>query len=160
MIRPIEPPDIEKVWSLIQELAAYEKLSDAVTGSADQLAQHIFKDKVCQAYVATEDDQVVGYAIVFFTYSTFRTQPGMWLEDLYVTPLHRGKGHGKALLKFLAAEVDRLGHGRLEWSVLDWNEPAIEFYKALGATIMPDWRICRLSDQTLSTAAKPITTDR
>ncbi len=88
---------------------------------------------------------MVGYALSFPTYSTFRTQPGLWLEDIYVTPAERGRGLGKAMLLHLIEEGRRAGLGRIEWSVLDWNQPAIDFYASLGADVLPDWRICRVS---------------
>lgn len=102
-------------------------------------------DPVCRCIVAEDGHAVMGYAISFATFSTFRAQRGLWLEDIYVTPSHRGRGIGKAMLEYLIAEGRRLGLGRIEWSVLDWNQSAIDFYERLGARVMPDWRICRVS---------------
>jgi GNAT superfamily N-acetyltransferase len=95
--------------------------------------------------VAESGGIIVGYTISFCTYSTFRTQKGLWLEDIYVTPSHRGKGLGKAMLESLIEEARQEGLGRIEWSVLDWNQSAIDFYQRLGASVLPDWRICRFS---------------
>ena len=145
MIRPAERKDTTRIWELIQELADYEKLSHAVTGSADVLEKHLFDEKICRVFVFELDGVVIGYTLSFPTYSTFRTLPGMWLEDLYVTPEHRGKGFGKAMLNNLIDHCQNNHLGRLEWSVLDWNEPSIQFYKSMGADVMPDWRICRIS---------------
>jgi len=128
------------------ELADYEKLTHTVTGNAQSLHDSLFGESAaCQCMVAEADGAIVGYALSFFTYSTFRTQKGCWLEDLYVTPTHRRRGLGKLMLKFLIEESGRSGLGRLEWSVLDWNQSAIDFYAHLGAHVLPDWRICRAS---------------
>lgn len=145
MIRPAEVSDIQSVWELINELAEYEKLSHAVTGSVDALSRHVFEDRLCTVFVCVEQERVVGYTLSFPSYSTFRTVPGVWLEDLYVTPSRRGNGLGKALLNNLIEYCRSNELGRLEWSVLDWNEPSIQFYRAMGADVMPDWRICRIS---------------
>ncbi len=145
MIRPAERKDISRIWDLINELAEYEKLSHAVTGGCEALEKHVFDDRLCTVFVIEDEGTVVGYTLSFPTYSTFRTLPGVWLEDLYVTPTHRGKGLGKALLHNLVEYCRIQGLGRLEWSVLDWNEPAVQFYIAQGADVMPDWRTCRIS---------------
>ena len=143
MIREATPADMQQVWQLINELAEFERLSHAVTGSLELLEQGLDKHFYC--FVCEQDEQIVGYCLGFNTYSTFRTLPGLWLEDLYVTPEQRGKGFGKAMLSFLMDWCRREGFGRLEWSVLDWNEGAIGFYQNMGATLLPDWRICRIS---------------
>jgi GNAT superfamily N-acetyltransferase len=144
-IRPAERADVPAVWRLINELAVYEKLEGAVIGNDADLEKHIFDDRLCQVTVFEEDGVVVGYTLCAPTYSTFRTQPGLWLEDLYVTPTCRGKGYGKALLNNLIDYCAKSGLGRLEWSVLDWNLPAIGFYEAMGADLLQEWRICRIS---------------
>ena len=144
-IRGAERADVPVIWRLINELAEYERLEHAVIGNAAELEKHIFDDRLCQVTVFQEGESVVGYTLCVPTYSTFRTQPGLWLEDLYVTPACRGKGYGKALLNNLIDICKTMGLGRLEWSVLDWNEPAIGFYKGMGADVLPDWRICRIS---------------
>ncbi len=143
MIREATVADMPQVWGLIQELADFERLSDAVTGTLESLTEHLGGHFYC--FVCVDGESVIGYCLGFKTYSTFRTQPGLWLEDLYVTPSKRGLGHGKALLQHLLDWCAREGHGRLEWSVLDWNVDAIGFYRQMGATPLPDWRICRVS---------------
>jgi GNAT superfamily N-acetyltransferase len=143
MIRAATPADMPRVWELVLELAAYEKLSDAVTGTLEQFSAGLGRD--FRAWVAEQEGRIVGYALVFSTYSTFRSRPGLWLEDLYVIPECRGAGLGKQLLLTVIAEAKAMDTARLEWSVLDWNQPSIEFYERLGATVLPDWRFCRIS---------------
>lgn len=126
-------------------LAEFEKLSHAVTGTLEDFRHWVFEEPVVSCLVAAEDDQIVGYAIFFRNFSTFRVKPGIWLEDLFVVPEKRAQGIGKALLQAVIAEASERGYGRVEWSVLDWNEKAITFYESMGATVMPDWRICRVS---------------
>ena len=145
MIRPAERSDVPRIWSLVNELAEYERLSHAVTGSLGALEKHIFDEGRCVVLVLDLEGEICGYTLSFPIYSTFRTLPGLWLEDLYVTPSVRGKGHGKALLTRVIDYARQNGMGRVEWSVLDWNEPSIRFYQAMGADVMPDWRICRIS---------------
>ena len=154
-LRSASPADVPAIFSLIQALAEYENLSDAVTGSPDQLADHLFGSRpYIEAIVADRNGQVVGFALFLHNYSTFLTKPGIYLEDLFVLPDYRGQNIGKALLTRLAKiAVDR-GCGRLEWSVLDWNEPAIGFYKRMGATVLPDWRTCRVTGEALSSMAQ------
>ena len=126
-------------------LAEYEKLSHTVSGTANDLRKWIFEDPVVDCLVAVEGGNVVGYAIFFRNFSTFRVKPGVWLEDVFVTPERRSAGIGKALLNAVIDFASERGYGRVEWSVLDWNEPAIKFYESIGADVMPDWRICRVS---------------
>jgi len=145
VIRPAERKDTPRIWSLICELAEYERLSHAVTGSLEALERHIFDDRYCSVFVYVEAGEVIGYTLSFPIYSTFRTLPAIWLEDLYVTPGHRGRGFGKALLTNLIEYCRANNYSRLDWSVLSWNEPSIEFYRSMGAEVMPDWRICRIS---------------
>ena len=154
-IRSVTHADVPTLFSLIQALADYEKLSDAVTGSPDQLEEHLFGDRpYIEAIAADHAGQVVGFALFFYSYSTFLTKPGIYLEDLFVLPDYRGQRIGKALLTYLAQlAVDR-GCGRLEWSVLDWNEPAIGFYKRMGATVLPDWQTCRVTGDALTAMAQ------
>jgi len=150
-IRPAQPSDASVIFELIQALAEYEKLSHAVTGNADALAKHLFGDRPCvEAILAEAAGQTVGFALFFTNYSTFLTQPGIYLEDLFVLPEHRLRGIGRALLKHLAQLAVERGCGRLEWSVLDWNQPAISFYRRLGVAILEDWRICRVTGETLA----------
>ena len=134
VIRAARPQDVERVWELIRGLADYEKLEHRVTGSAERLAGHLFgPGRIVSCLVAEEGVEVVGFAIHYLIYSTFRTQPMMWLEDLFVPPEQRGRGIGRALLLATAREAARLGCWRLSWAVLEWNEPAIGFYESLGA---------------------------
>lgn len=149
-IRSAIPADAPALFNLIQALADYEKLSDAVTGSVEALSEHLFGSRPCvEAIVAECADQVVGFALFFPNYSTFLTKPGIYLEDLFVLPEFRGHGIGKALLASLAQVALSRGCGRLEWSVLDWNEPSIAFYKRMGAAVLPDWRICRVTGDAI-----------
>jgi GNAT superfamily N-acetyltransferase len=135
-------------------LAEYEKLSHAVTGNADALKEHLFGSRpYAEAIVAEYAGQTVGFALFFSNYSTFMTQPGIYLEDLFVLPEYRRQGIGKAILSYLAQLAVERGYGRLEWSVLDWNEPAIKFYRRMGAAVLPDWRICRVTGEALSQLA-------
>jgi len=145
-IRPAAPGDEVALFSLIQALARFEKLEAQVTGSPAALREHLFGARpACEALLAEEDGVAVGYALFFTTYSTFLTKPGLWLEDLYVLESHRRRGIGKAMLVEMKRLAEARGAGRLEWSVLDWNANAITLYEAFGATVMPDWRICRVT---------------
>ncbi len=150
-IRPAEERDIDAIFDLIRGLAAYEKLSDRVTGNTELLRSHLFGDRpYAEAIVAELGDLSVGFALFFHNYSTFLTKPGLYLEDVFVRPEYRRQGVGKALLSTVAKiAVDR-GCERLEWSVLEWNQNAIEFYQSRGATVLPDWKICRLTGETLA----------
>ncbi|MEA5523363.1 GNAT family N-acetyltransferase [Limnoraphis robusta] len=148
--RPAKRGDVERIFSLIQELADFERLSHEFQGNVNDLEEHLFGTKpYLHAIVAELKSEVVGYALFFYNYSTFLTKPGIYLEDLYVLPHHRKKGIGKSLLSAVAQRGKEIGAGRFEWSVLDWNEQAIRFYKSMGAKILPDWRICRLSGDDL-----------
>jgi GNAT superfamily N-acetyltransferase len=130
---------------LVLELARYEHLEHEVCGTEEQLREHLFGERpVAEAVVAEEGAHVVGFAVFFHNYSTFVGRPGLYVEDLFVLPEHRRKGHGRALLAELARIAVARRCGRLEWSVLAWNEPALSFYRASGATVMQDWRICRM----------------
>ena len=150
-IRPAAPGDAEAIHALIRELAEYERLMHLCTGSTADLARALFDDPpAAEVLVAEVDGAIEGFALHFPTFSTFLAKRGLWLEDLYVRPAFRGKGLGGRLLRAVAAiAVDR-GCGRFEWSVLDWNAPAIAFYERLGATVMPDWRIARVTGEALA----------
>lgn len=153
-LRPATPNDVSVLFHLIQALAEYEKLTHAVTGSAEALEEHLFSAQpYVEAIIAEVQGKAAGFALFFHNYSTFLTQPGIYLEDLFVLPEHRRKGIGKALIKYLAQLAVERGCGRLEWSVLDWNEPAIAFYDRMGASILPDWRICRVSGDAIASIA-------
>ena len=130
-------------------------MTEQVSGSAELLAEHLFGARpAAEALVAEADGEVVGFALFFGNYSTFRTQPGLYLEDIFVLPQARGRGIGKALLVSVARIARERNCGRLEWSVLDWNENAIAFYERAGATVMPDWRICRVTGAALDALAQ------
>jgi GNAT superfamily N-acetyltransferase len=154
ILRPATRSDVPVLFDLIKALAEYEKLSDAVIGSATDLEGHLFGDRpFAEAILAECEGRVVGWALFFHNYSTFLTQPGIYVEDLFVLPEFRGRGIGKSLIVYLANLTVERGCGRLEWSVLDWNELAIGFYKGIGADVMPDWRICRVAGESLTSLA-------
>ena len=154
-IRPARPEDCETLHALVVGLAYYERLGHAVVGSVEALRAELFSERpVIEAALVWESDRAVGFALWFHTYSTFLARRGLWLEDLFVIPEARGRGHGKALLKYCARLAVERGCGRFEWSVLDWNEPSIEFYKAAGAVLMSDWTICRMTGEALERFAK------
>ena len=145
-IRLSEPVDVPIIFSLIQALAKYEKLTHMVTGSEEALKNHLFGECIyAEAIIAEWENKPVGFALFFPNYSTFLTKPGIYLEDLFVLPDYRRRGIGKALLQYLTELAQSRKVGRLEWSVLDWNKPAIKFYQTMGAEVLPDWRICRLT---------------
>ncbi|BAB75949.1 N-acetyltransferase family protein [Anabaena sp. FACHB-709] len=154
-VRFAEPADSETLFSLIKELAEYEKLTHAVTGNVLALQEHLFgSQRYVEAILAESSGQAVGFALFFHNYSTFLTKPGIYLEDLFVLPDYRRQGIGKALLTKLAQIAVERDCGRLEWSVLDWNESAQAFYRHMGATILDDWRICRVTEDAMSQLAK------
>ena len=149
-----QPSDVTAIFALIKALAEYEKLAHAVTGSAEALQEHLFKESPdAEAIVARWEEKAVGFALFFPNYSTFLTKPGIYLEDIFVLPEYRRRGIGKALLTTVAQIAVKRGAGRLEWSVLDWNEPAIAFYQSLGASILKEWRICRVTERSLAQLA-------
>ncbi|MBD2481118.1 GNAT family N-acetyltransferase [Planktothrix sp. FACHB-1365] len=151
ILKPATLEDIPVLFQLIQALAEYEKLSHEVSGSAENLKQHLFGNpSYIEAILAEVEGKAVGFALFFHNYSTFLTQPGIYLEDLFVLPEYRRQGIGKALITHVAELAVSRGCGRLEWSVLDWNQPAIDFYEKIGAKILPDWRICRVTEASLA----------
>ncbi len=154
MIRTARPADVPALLDLIRALARYEKLEHEVTGTEADLHTHLFgPNPRAEALVVDEGAELVGLALYFHNFSTFLCKPGLYLEDLFVKPEHRGRGHGASLLKALAARALERGCGRLEWAVLDWNEPAKGFYRSLGAQEMSDWRIMRVTGSALSQLA-------
>lgn len=154
IVRSATPADVPTLFDLIKQLAEYEKLSSAVTGDPISLEVHLFGSRpFVEAILAEWMGETVGFALFFPNYSTFLTKPGIYLEDLFVLPEHRGKGIGKALLGYVARLAIDRDCGRLEWSVLDWNEPAIGFYQRMGASVLPDWRICRVTGENLTNLA-------
>jgi len=150
-LRAAEPRDLAAVVGLIGELAEFEHLTHLLNVTPETLRPHLFGPKpVAEAMVGEVDGEVVAFALFFTNFSTFLAKPGLYLEDLYVKPEHRGRGLGRALLEHLGALAVERDYGRFEWSVLDWNEHAIRFYKGMGATVMPDWRICRVTGEALA----------
>jgi GNAT superfamily N-acetyltransferase len=150
MIRLATPTDIPAIVRLIRALADYEKLSHQVVVDEARLREHLFGPKpYAEVLLAEDGGQVVGYALFFHTYSTFLGRPSLYLEDLFVLPEQRGKGHGKALLARLARLAVERDCGRFEWMVLDWNTPAIQFYESLGAALAPEWKLCRMTGDAL-----------
>jgi GNAT superfamily N-acetyltransferase len=149
-IRPATPHDVPLILAFVRELAAYEKLGHEVIATEDDIRRALFGDRpVIEGVIAALNDEPVGYALFFPSFSTFVGKPGLYLEDLYVRPPARGVGVGRTLLEHLARiAVDR-GWKRFEWSVLDWNEPAIGFYKKLGAEPMDEWTIFRVAGDEL-----------
>jgi len=149
-VRPAEPADIDAIVELIRGLAEFEQLTHLLEVTPAKLHPHLFGARpVAEALVAESGGAVVAFALFFTNFSTFLARPGLYLEDLYVTPAERGRGIGKALLTRLGRLALERGCGRFEWSVLDWNEHAIRFYRSLGAAVMPDWRICRITGDAL-----------
>ena len=166
-LRPAELRDVDAIVGLIRELAEFENLTHLLQVTPEKLRPHLFGGKaVAECLVAEVLDAaggsgapgtaaVVGFALFFTNFSTFMAQPGLYLEDLYVKPSQRGKGVGEALLTRLARTAVERGYGRFEWSVLDWNQNAIRFYQRMGATVMPDWRICRITGDALQAFGEP-----
>ena len=153
-VRPIRPGDVPAVVALVRELADYEKALHEVQLTEDQLTERLFGGSPALfGHVAVADDEVVGMALWFLNFSLWRGTHGIYLEDLYVQPQHRGTGLGKELLRTLAEVCVERGYARLEWSVLDWNTPSIEFYRAAGAVPMDEWTVFRLTDDALATFA-------
>jgi GNAT superfamily N-acetyltransferase len=153
-IRTATPADAELILRFITELAVYEKAEDQVVATVEDLRKTIFDAGSARALICTVDGDPAGFAVYFFNYSTWQSRKGLYLEDLYVTPAHRGVGAGKALLQHLARIAVAEGCGRFEWSVLDWNEPALKFYESIGAAPMPEWVRHRIAGQALEDFAR------
>ena len=146
--------DAPLILEFIKELADYEHLLDQVVADEATLADQLFQKKNAEVLFALENGKEVGFALFFHNFSTFLGRSGLYLEDLFVLPEHRGKGYGKAILQKLAAIAEERGCGRLEWWCLDWNKPSIEFYLSLGAEPMSDWTVYRLTGDTLKNLAE------
>ena len=158
-LRAAEPRDLTAMVGLIRQLAEFERLTHLLRVTPETLRPHLFGDKpVAESVVGEVNGEVVAFALFFTNFSTFLGQPGLYLEDLYVQPAHRGAGIGRALLERLGALAVERGCGRFEWSVLDWNRPAIAFYEKMGATLLPDWRICRVTGDALARFARSTST--
>lgn len=154
-IRPAVDADAESIANLIRELALYEKLEHVAKATAADFRRHLFGERpYAEVLIAEVGGEPVGLALFFPTFSTFRGQPGLYLEDLFVQPEHRNKGIGKALLQRLAQITRDRGFGRLEWAVLNWNEPAIGFYQSLGAGPLEEWTTYRIADDSLAGLAQ------
>ena len=152
--RPAIETDVSVLLQLIRELAEYEKLTHEVVATEATLSRTLFGEgRIAEAMICCVNDEPVGMAIFFHNYSTFLAKPGLYLEDLYVQPEHRGCGLGKALITAVARLAVERGCGRYEWTVLDWNTPAIEFYQSLGAEMKSDWRIMRVTGDALAKMA-------
>jgi GNAT superfamily N-acetyltransferase len=153
-LRPATPADVELIHSLIVELATYERAADKVTGTPELLGRALFgPDRSAEAVIAELDGEPAGFALFHGTFSTWECRPGIWLEDLYVRPRHRRSGIGRLLLQEIARLTLERGCARLEWNVLDWNEPALSFYGRLGAQRLSDWELHRLDGDALRRAA-------
>ena len=160
-IRQATPDDAAIILGFIRDLAIYEKEPDAVVATEEDVVQNLFNpDTTTEALICLSGEQPVGFAVYFLSFSTWLGRNGLFLEDLYVSPERRGEGHGKALLKHLAQTAVERQCGRFEWNVLDWNEPAIRFYEALGARAQSEWVGYRLEGQALlDLAGKPESTE-
>lgn len=155
VLRPARPSDCGEIDRLIHELAVYEKLAHQKVGTPEELHAALFGERpACEALVAEREGRAVGFALYFTTFSTFLCRPGIYLEDVFVEPAHRGVGIGKAFLRHLAALAVERGCGRFEWRVLDWNEPSIRFYESLGGKVLPEWELVRMTAPEFTALAK------
>ena len=155
-IRPARVEDVTIILELIRDLATYERAPDEVTATKEQLVDVLFGERpAAEVLLAFEGKSPVGFAVFFHNFSTWLGRPGLYLEDLFVKPEKRGKGYGRALLVDLAKIARDRGCGRMEWAVLDWNEPAIKFYRALGAKPMEEWTVFRLTRDGIARLAQP-----
>lgn len=155
IFRSTQKEDVPLILELIKELARYEKLEHEVVATEEILAEWLFEKKRAEVIFPVLDGRVIGYALFFHNFSTFLGRAGIYLEDLYIQPLFRGNGYGKATIQKLAQIAVERGCGRLEWSCLDWNQPSIDFYLSLGAEPMKGWTVYRLAGDTLKAAARP-----
>lgn len=145
--RAIQSEDVEEVYAMAMELAEFEKITHLVQSTPADLRRALFEERILEGLVldSPNSDELVGFAIFYRNFSSFTGKTGLWLEDLYVRPHYRGQGMGKSLLDRFLEIAQEKGCGRAEWSVLDWNTSAIEFYRSRNAEVMPDWRICRVT---------------
>ncbi|QCP50491.1 GNAT family N-acetyltransferase [Trinickia violacea] len=155
VIRPATPADVGAIFALMLELAEFEKLTHLFVATEAGVHDALFGERrAAEALVAEASGRIVGYALFFHNFSTFLGRRGLYLEDLYVQPSQRGSGLGRAMLQRLAAIAVERQCGRFEWTVLDWNQNAIDFYEKMGATVLPDWRIVRMTGDALTQLAK------
>lgn len=153
-IRLATPADVPTIFNLIGQLSVYEKLEHLVTGNTAMLHDALFgATPSCECVLVSDQGRTVGFALYFTTFSTFLCKSGLYLEDLFVVPEVRGRGHGKALLIYLAELAQQRGCGRFEWRVLDWNKPSIDFYRSLGASILPQWHLVRMTESEIAKLA-------
>ncbi len=153
-IRSATRADLNTIVTLVRALAVYEKLEHVMVSTIEDFDRELFgANAKIECVIAREDEKPVGFALYFNNFSTFLGRKGLYLEDLFVEPEMRGKGYGKALLVHLAQIAVARDCGRFEWSVLDWNEPSIKFYESMGATVLPDWRIVRVTGEKLTALA-------
>ena len=153
-VRSARVDDVPIILQLIRDLATYERAPDEVTATEERLVDVLFGEKpAAEVLLAFEGDSPVGFAVYFYNFSTWLGRPGLYLEDLFVKPEKRGKGYGRALLIELAKIARDRGCGRMEWAVLDWNEPAIKFYRSLGANAMHEWTVFRLTGEEIAELA-------
>ncbi len=148
-IRRAIEADSAIIFQLIKKLAVYEKMEKEVVTNAEELRKNIFENHHAEVLIAEENSKPIGFALYFFNFSTFVGKPGLYLEDLFVEPEHRGKGYGKQLFLELSKIAEAKNCGRMEWAVLDWNTPAIDFYTAMGAKPMDEWTVFRLDHQAI-----------
>jgi GNAT superfamily N-acetyltransferase len=154
-IRPARPDDSALIYALVRELADYEKLLHEVVATEASIAAALFGEQTrLYCDVARWDGEAAGFALWFLNYSTFRGSHGIYLEDLFVRPAYRGRGIGMALIRQLARRCVERGYARCEWAVLDWNSPSIAFYESIGAQVMDQWKICRLTGEALESFAR------
>ena len=155
-IKPARPADVPTILRLIRELAEYERAPNDAVATEAQLHEVLFGEQPsAKVLIGRESEEPVAFAVYFFNFSTWLGRPGLYLEDLFVRPEARGRGYGRALLVRLAQIAQERGCGRMEWAVLDWNEPAIQFYKKLGAKPMEEWTVYRLTREGIAALAEP-----
>ncbi len=154
-IKPATPADCGIILQFIKAIAEYEKLSHLVEATEESIYKNLFTNPVAaHCIIGYENGVAIGFALYFNNYSTFVSKPGIYLEDLFVEPAHRGKGYGKALLLYLVKTARQNNWGRVEWSVLNWNKPAIDFYESIGAKPMQEWTVYRLDEQAIDGLSK------
>ncbi len=154
-IRPAQAQDVAEILAMVRELAEFEKLSHLMEATEESLHEALFgANPACEALVGYNGDEVIAFAVYYHNFSTFLGKRGLYLEDLYVKPAYRSFGHGRDMLIEIARIAVARGCGRFEWSVLNWNEGAIDFYQGLGVEVLPDWRICRVTGAVLDHLAR------
>lgn len=153
-IRPATKADAQVIVELIRQLADYEKLSHEAVMTPELIEKNVFENGYAHVLLVEENEAIIGFALYFFNFSTFLGKPGLYLEDLFIEPQHRGKGYGKQLLIELARIAVEKECGRMEWIVLDWNTPSIEFYKSLGAVPLDEWTVYRLTEDKMKELAR------